>query len=609
MRLPGKVIAAFVLALVAFVGVQLFFNSSPAGLNLVITSQTKENTSIPKPLPESAGDVSGIKQGEIVVSENTPNEPLPAETLPDKPVPAETLPDKPLSAETLPDKPLPAENLPNQPLPAETLPDKPLPAETLPDKPVPAETLPDKPLPAETQNVAQDSLPINNQQHSAPDTEKYPQPFNFKNVLKFTPENMEKFVTVAKLYELFDGPSSYINSSLPQHDYRHLKNVCIHKKKMFWIGDNPTSVFAADNTHTDFPTARYELNRVQKGGVLEDIEADGRTKFRYHSNPTFLQTDIWHKIIFHNIAEYIFWLSNMLRNQAKVLEPFGNNYKKLDRIFVDFPDAILNSDYGIENFDRMWSRWVAWALIYEHVPDAFITPSRGDVIDCFSQAFLLASVGNTWGYKLDAYGLDTRRKNIQSIREAVFHAAGIKIQPRLPIKFESPETAPALKVFVYSRRNTERRILLNSEEVTKAIRQKFPTFEVTLLHDMPTLFIDQVRLFSETDIIVAPPGSHLANELWMQPNSIVIELAFLKEIHTWSLKLGMTDSLDIQFEYAFGGEPTGEKEHANLTSDPALTVEAITKLLSNPDYRFCDDPDRQRGDCMHYIIPYPDLFN
>ncbi|GJL61404.1 MAG: hypothetical protein NPIRA04_00580 [Nitrospirales bacterium] len=87
----------------------------------------------------------------------------------------------------------------------------------------------------------------------------------------------------------------------------------------------------------------------------------------------------------------------------------------------------------------------------------------------------------------------------------------------LPARMSSPN--PKRKIYI-SRSCAGKRMVTNEEELSNFLREQ--GFAICLLETMT--FAEQVGLFSDADVIVAPHGSGLANLVFCNPGTQVIEL-------------------------------------------------------------------------------------
>lgn len=112
---------------------------------------------------------------------------------------------------------------------------------------------------------------------------------------------------------------------------------------------------------------------------------------------------------------------------------------------------------------------------------------------------------------------------------------------------------------IYLRRAGRRRVL-NEEQVVNLMRKH----GFTVVDDHPRTLVDQIGIFRDADIVVAPHGGALANLLWCRPGGRVLELAgsgyfpdYFRELadfghlEYWLLKSGENSSswrnVDVDF--------------------------------------------------------------
>jgi hypothetical protein len=83
-----------------------------------------------------------------------------------------------------------------------------------------------------------------------------------------------------------------------------------------------------------------------------------------------------------------------------------------------------------------------------------------------------------------------------------------------------PFAAPGMGKKIYVSRAGRRRIT-NEEE----LQQYLESQGFTIIEDRPRSLKEQISLFHEAEIVVAPHGAALANTLWCRPATLVLELA------------------------------------------------------------------------------------
>lgn len=81
----------------------------------------------------------------------------------------------------------------------------------------------------------------------------------------------------------------------------------------------------------------------------------------------------------------------------------------------------------------------------------------------------------------------------------------------------------AVNVLIYDRNDTKRRKWAGAQKVLKKLESD-KRLHVKLLHQMPMSFLTQVKLFTWADIFLSPHGAAIANTIFMQSGSDVLEI-------------------------------------------------------------------------------------
>lgn len=123
-----------------------------------------------------------------------------------------------------------------------------------------------------------------------------------------------------------------------------------------------------------------------------------------------------------------------------------------------------------------------------------------------------------------------------------------------------------------SRQNVTTRQVLNEEDV----RRVASSYELEIIEAHPKRVRDQIRLFSEASLIVAPHGSALTNLIWCSPGTQVIELLgsdFLQHVYSYmSLLLGL--------RYSYLVYDAGKPHHwTHGFNDMVVDTRALAKAL------------------------------
>ncbi len=126
---------------------------------------------------------------------------------------------------------------------------------------------------------------------------------------------------------------------------------------------------------------------------------------------------------------------------------------------------------------------------------------------------------------------------------SVTHHADVYDELKAPFReyvrkrFDVPEKVPSRVVLVerrpsaeyylsddctFAKSGSDRRSIVNHEELASGLKARIPELEVVQLEDMD--FADQVRMFCDTKLMIAQHGGALANMVWMDTGSKLLEL-------------------------------------------------------------------------------------
>jgi capsular polysaccharide biosynthesis protein len=128
---------------------------------------------------------------------------------------------------------------------------------------------------------------------------------------------------------------------------------------------------------------------------------------------------------------------------------------------------------------------------------------------------------------------DHTQKSLLSLRGEVFKNLGIR-----------QETKPRRKLYI-SRRNGLERVIVNEKELLDCIEPI--GFEQIFCEDLS--FVEQVRLFSEAELVFGPHGGGLTNTIWCNPGTKVAEIFHPKSVRRcyWSIAqaIGLNHSCGV----------------------------------------------------------------
>ncbi len=122
-----------------------------------------------------------------------------------------------------------------------------------------------------------------------------------------------------------------------------------------------------------------------------------------------------------------------------------------------------------------------------------------------------------------------------------------------------------------SRAKARNRKVSNEDEIVRTLGQL--GFESYVLEDMG--FFDQVALFEAAEVVVAPHGSGLANLVFCQPGTKVIEL-----FPSRTIDIFYRLSSDVNLEYAFVQTRT-KNIHRRIGEDFSINVIDLKTVLEH----------------------------
>jgi capsular polysaccharide biosynthesis protein len=167
-----------------------------------------------------------------------------------------------------------------------------------------------------------------------------------------------------------------------------------------------------------------------------------------------------------------------------------------------------------------------------------------------------------WASPLTMTG-DHEPQSLQKLRKTVFDHLG----------HEMPQVPGTRKLYL-TRRNTHGRRVTNEEEVLPLLLEK--GFEAV---DCGQLSYDeQVRMFSEAGVVVAPHGAALTNLLWSPPDTQVFEIFEPGTVRRcyWSL----CGTLKHSYHCAIGKTCERTDREADMIIDLQDFAAALKKILS-----------------------------
>ena len=139
----------------------------------------------------------------------------------------------------------------------------------------------------------------------------------------------------------------------------------------------------------------------------------------------------------------------------------------------------------------------------------------------------------------------------------------------LPLAADEKMNVPVKRLYI-SRETARWRRVMNEPELVACLAQY--GFQKVELESMP--FLDQVRLFHQAEVIVAPHGAALANIVFSPPGTKVIEL------QPWKLQdLFFSLSRSAGLDYYYLKSSTGPSDPANNQQQITIDLGLLRKTL------------------------------
>lgn len=139
-------------------------------------------------------------------------------------------------------------------------------------------------------------------------------------------------------------------------------------------------------------------------------------------------------------------------------------------------------------------------------------------------------------------------------------------------RFVHPGATPFRKIFI-SRKKAIRRRILNEAEVTALMAKH--GYEVHYFEDYD--FATQIRLMSETKILMGLHGAGLTNMLFMQPGTQLLEIRNEGESHL-NCFFNQASALDIEYYYMLSQATSAETHTADFTVDVDKLEKAMVAM-------------------------------
>ncbi|KQT56193.1 hypothetical protein ASG52_24265 [Methylobacterium sp. Leaf456] len=240
--------------------------------------------------------------------------------------------------------------------------------------------------------------------------------------------------------------------------------------------------------------------------------------------------------------------------------------------------AILFLSYGYLNFYRLLIGMIPRAILArESYPDAVVVV-RQDML-----RHLEAKWGDLFFDMLRYFGLERSLMVLpgeeQVLAQAIFCASKASciaeaLHPMRRCALERPPSGePARRVFISRSLATARRIV-NEDQVTALLTEA--GFVTVAMERIP--FEEQVALFRQADVIVAPHGSALAHTVFTKRGAVVVELMPQKARYRTKM-YGELAALSGAVHHVVGCEEAGDEGLSPPNRDMRVDVGVLKALL------------------------------
>jgi hypothetical protein len=146
---------------------------------------------------------------------------------------------------------------------------------------------------------------------------------------------------------------------------------------------------------------------------------------------------------------------------------------------------------------------------------------------------------------------------------------GIQFVRDLFLQDPAPEGSYAKRILV-SRQKAKVRRLMSEPELFPILQEKYG-FSLVILEDYPV--VEQAQIFHQAELIIFPHGGGLANSVFCQPGTKIIELFMPKYLPTFMMPLSHGLQLDY---YALVGDPN---EQDDIYIKPQRILDIVEEIL------------------------------
>ena len=134
---------------------------------------------------------------------------------------------------------------------------------------------------------------------------------------------------------------------------------------------------------------------------------------------------------------------------------------------------------------------------------------------------------------------------------------------------------PYRKIYI-TRKNSNSRKVLNEHLFVDF----FKRYDIEVFNLENLSFIEQVKIFSETTLLIGPHGAGLANMIYLPKESIVLEIKN-KQDNYWNMFYGMASDLGHKYFYLLAEPTTDDTHDSNLILDEDEFEHVIDQIVTN----------------------------
>jgi hypothetical protein len=134
-----------------------------------------------------------------------------------------------------------------------------------------------------------------------------------------------------------------------------------------------------------------------------------------------------------------------------------------------------------------------------------------------------------------------QKKTLKLVRSALFRRLKL---PRMSVPIDRHTLLPCTRrILIYDRNNTVRRRLMNIEAIKNSITG-YRCLNVSVIHSIPKLPMDQALLLNSVDVFIMPHGATAYLSLFLPDFAWLIEIG----LNTW-IKHGLIPALPLSYHH------------------------------------------------------------